>query len=137
MISGLIIRCKGIPDDLRAVSSLNSPMFPNVISAARRIARGSAVGTKDNENWNISSASIFTSRPFPASSSTYIQRNCKIRMIITMKNVSIRGPINDFSTNLSSFFTSGEIRWQNYLIFIKINYLKVFSDLQSVYPKDK
>jgi len=39
-------------------------MFPKVISAARRIASGSAVGTKERENWNRSSARILTSRPY-------------------------------------------------------------------------
>jgi len=32
-----------------------------------------------------------------------------MRMISTMKNVSISGPIKDFRTNLSSFFTAGVI----------------------------
>ena len=62
--------------------------------------------------------SILKSRPFPASSSTYIQRNCKMRIISTMKNVNINGPINDFKTKVSTFFTyliAFEV--QNYLIF--------------------
>ena len=109
MISGIIIRCNGIPEDFKAVSSLNSPILPKVIRAARSIARGRALGTKDSENWYKSSAIILKLRPLPASSSTYIQRNCKRRMISTIKNVSTSGPMNDFMTNLSSFFTE----WQN------------------------
>jgi antitoxin component of RelBE/YafQ-DinJ toxin-antitoxin module len=51
MIKGRIIRSKGIPEDLRAESSLNSPIFPNVIRDARRIPSGRAVGTKVREKW--------------------------------------------------------------------------------------
>jgi hypothetical protein len=64
------------------------------------------MGTKVRAKWYKSSASTLNSSPFPASSSTYIHRNCKIRIINTMKNVKTRGPINDFNTNLSTFFTA-------------------------------
>ncbi len=103
-MSDLIILCNGIPDDLRAVSSPYSPILPNDISAASRIAKGRAVGTNDRENWNRSSARMPALSPFPASSSIYIHRNCRSRIISTMKNVSTRGPMNDFMTNLSSAF---------------------------------
>jgi hypothetical protein len=103
---GSIILWRGIPEAFKADSSLNSPMFPNVIREASSIARGRAVGTKVSEKWYRSSLSILKSRPFPASSSTYIQRNCKMRMTSTMKNVKIRGPINDLRTKLSTFFTT-------------------------------
>ena len=69
------------------------------------MARGRAVGTNERENWNSNSPSILISRPLPASSSTYIQRNCKRRIMSTIKNVSTSGPINDFMTNLSIVFT--------------------------------
>ena len=104
-ISGRMILWRGIPEDFNAESSLNSPMFPKVIRDASRIPRGRAVGTNVSEKWYRSSASILKLRPFPASSSTYIHRNCRLRMISTMKNVNIRGPMNDFSKNLSTFFT--------------------------------
>jgi hypothetical protein len=105
IIRGSIILCSGIPDDFSADSSLNSPMFPKVIRDARRIPSGSAVGTNVSAKWYNSSLSILKSSPFPASSSTYIHRNCKRRMISTIKNVNIRGPINDFNKKLSTFFT--------------------------------
>jgi hypothetical protein len=94
-----------MPDAFKAVSSLNSPIFPNVIREARRIASGSAVGTNESEKLKSSSLRIFRSRPFPANSSIYIQRNCKIRMMSTMKKVKMSGPIKDFNTNLSTCFT--------------------------------
>jgi hypothetical protein len=104
-IKGLIIRCNEIPEDFSAESSLNSPILPNVMSEARRMASGKAVGTKVREKWKISSASILNSRPLPASSSTYIQRNWRMSMISTIKKVSTSGPMNDFRTKRSTFFT--------------------------------
>ena len=120
--SGLIIRCRGIPEDFNAVSSLYSPRFPKVIRAASSIARGRAIGTKESEKWNRSSATTFISSPLPASSSTYIHRNWRISIISTMKNVSMSGPINDFNMNLSSFFKSDRFfKLQSYSIFNKYN----------------
>ena len=107
---GLIILIRDIPDDFSAVSSLNSPMFPKVMSAASRIASGSAVGTKERVNCMRSSAIILKFSPLPARSSTYIHRNCKRSIVSTMKNVSMRGPINDLSTNLSTFFTGNKFQ---------------------------
>jgi hypothetical protein len=78
--------------------------LPKVISEASKIPNGKAVGTKVRAKWYISSLRTLKSRPFPASSSIYIQRNCKRRMISTIKNVNINGPINDFNKNLSTFF---------------------------------
>ena len=69
------------------------------------LPRGRAVGTKVRAKWYRSSPSTLKSRPLPASSSTYIHRNCRMRMISTIKNVNISGPINDFNKNLSTFFT--------------------------------
>ena len=51
IINGRIILSRFIPDDLRADSSLNSPIFPNVIREARSIPRGRAVGTKVRAKW--------------------------------------------------------------------------------------
>jgi len=101
---GIIIRCSEMPEDLRAVSSRNSPRLPKVIREARSIASGSERGTKVRENWKSSSASTLGSSPLPASSSTYIHRNWRINIISTMKNVMINGPMNDLIMKRSIFF---------------------------------
>ena len=51
IISGSIILCKDMPEDFSADSSLNSPILPKVMSEARRIPRGKAVGTNVRAKW--------------------------------------------------------------------------------------
>jgi len=98
MISGLMILLRETPDVFMASSSRFSPMFPNVISEASKIARGRANGTMLALEYRRNSPSIFNSSPFPTRSSIYFQRNCISSMKITRKKVRKRGPINDFIT---------------------------------------
>ena len=123
MKTGIMMRCKGTPADFNAVSSRNSPRLPNVIRAASSMASGRERGTKVRENWKSSSASTFGSRPLPASSSTYIKRNWRIKIMRTIKNVRINGPMNDLIMNRSIFFiVSGVV--QTYDIFEKDTMLR-------------
>ena len=97
--NGIIIRGREIPADFIASNSLFSPKFPSVISDARSVAKGSAMGTSPAEAYTSNSTITFHSSPLPTKSSIYFQRNCIKRMNMAMKKVITSGPRYDLSMN--------------------------------------
>lgn len=101
--TGRIMRNKGIPAAFMDNSSYRSPKFPKVIRAARRIANGRdngiSVSADRKKNW----ARTLISSPFPTSSSTYLHKNCIMKMKRQIKNVPEKSSRKLFKTNISSF----------------------------------
>jgi hypothetical protein len=84
--------CKEIPEAFMAVSSINSPKLPKVISEESRMAKGKANEKVVSETKPSSLKIITHSRPLPTRSSTYFQTNCINRINTAMKNVRTKGP---------------------------------------------
>lgn len=103
-IRGVSTRTSEIPAAFIASNSLFSPKPPIVIIEASRVARGRARGIKVAAPHPINSRITPKLNPFPTSSSIYSHKKCIIRIKITMRNVSINGPRNDWIMNLSNFF---------------------------------
>lgn len=106
IIRGLKILWSEIPAAFIASSSLFSPIPPRVIIEANRVAIGRASGINVAEPHARNSRITSALSPFPTSSSIYNHRNCSINAKTTMKNVRAKGPRNDVTINLSSFFKS-------------------------------
>ena len=105
-ISGAITRASDMPELLMAISSLLSPIIPITIIADRSVASGRARGRMVHPPSSMNSSTTPRPRPLPTSSSIYTQRNCIIRMNMTMSRIAKNGPMNDVSMNLSSLFKS-------------------------------
>ena len=75
-IKGRMICINDTPADFMASNSRRSPKFPKVINEANRIAKGSAIGTRNKAAYINISANTGIPRPFPTISSMYRQRNC-------------------------------------------------------------
>src|SRR5262249_15810004 len=80
-----------------------SPRFPNVINDERRTANGKASGTSAAVSYQINSKITAVRNPLPTKSSIHNQKNCITNTRSVIKKVEINGPINAFTTNMSSF----------------------------------
>lgn len=80
-VSGLMMCISETPADFIANSSNRSPRLPNVISDANKMARGNAIGIRNNAAYKNISPKTGNPNPLPTMSSIYLQMNC----ISTMK----------------------------------------------------
>ncbi len=69
MMSGRMMRRRGIPAAFMASNSLNSPILPMVIIEAKRVANGSAKGMTVQVPQNRNSKMTLKPSPFPTNSS--------------------------------------------------------------------
>ena len=74
-ISGDIILSNGTPADLKANSSLFSPILPKSIMDDNKMAIGNDIGIRLSVEKNKSSAIVESSKPLPTKSSMYFHRN--------------------------------------------------------------
>ena len=79
-ISDLKACINDMPAAFMAVSSLLSPRLPNAINDDNNMAKGKAWGTSIKLMYQKNWASTSIDHPFPINSSTYLQRNCIIKM---------------------------------------------------------
>ena len=96
-------RKREIPLAFAEVSSEFSPNFPIVIMLLRRIARGSALGMRVEDVYQINRNRFSLSIPLPIRSSMYTHKNCMMSTNQANKNVMINGPTYCFNTYQSSF----------------------------------
>lgn len=97
-------RNKGMPEDLMATSSKDSPRFPKVMIAEKSNERGSAVGIQNKVTRPTNLAMVGKSSPFPTRSSMYSQKNCMVSTKTEMEKAAMKGPIKDLMMRISSFF---------------------------------
>ena len=103
-VSGRMILYNESPLDFKAVNSLFSAKFPNVIMDDRSIAKGSASGIKLADIYRRSSRIIPVPSPLPIKSSRYFQKNCITSINIEIASVTTNGPAKDFILNKVNFF---------------------------------
>ena len=101
--NGRINLSNGMPADLMATSSNDSPKLPNVIMEESNKANGSASGTQVIVTSPVSLANVKKSRPLPTKSSMYNQKNCITSTKSATRNVAKNGLIKAFIIKESSF----------------------------------
>ena len=92
-----------MPAALMAVSSLDSPRLPKVMSEESRMARGRACGTIICAMYQKNCAMTSRVRPLPMRVSMYFHTNCIISTKRLMKNVPTKSKPNCLTMNMSSF----------------------------------
>ena len=101
---GRMKRSSGIPEDLMATNSNDSPRFPKVMIAEKSNERGRAVGIQNNVTSPTSLPMVGKSRPLPTRSSIYNQKNCMVSTKTEIEKAATNGPIKDLMMRISSFF---------------------------------
>ena len=101
--TGCMILRRGIPAAFIESNSYLSPKLPNVISAARRMARGRDIGIRVRADRKKNCANTLSSSPFPTSSSTYFHKNCIMKMNRHIKNVPAKSNKKLLRTKISNF----------------------------------
>jgi len=100
---GRMNRNKGMPADLIATSSKDSPRLPKVMMDDNRMASGKASGTTVAATYAINFPMVTISTPLPTISSIYNQKNCSTSTKSVIKKVAMNGPMNALRMSLSSF----------------------------------
>lgn len=139
---GRMILRSGIPAAFMESSSYFSPKLPNVINAANRMANGRDRGIKVKPDKKKNWAKTPISSPLPTNSSTYLHRNCIIKMNRQIKNVPEKSNRKLFRIKMSIFLRRSFMLIYNMFLICKISIkiwrvkhvLSIFKNLKPTNP---